>query len=159
MSVLRIFRKQTWRTYHSKFFVYCGSKHRGVFEGTINGAFLFPFRKLNILNHSVRYLFYWPCSLSFRLEASKRIRFSILLSAFSANFYLAAILITVCFAYACFLCLYVFLPSKQPSEPMFALSSWHYFKLQIFYNYNLFRRVLPFLTQRMGAIEGQIMMI
>ena len=39
---------------------------------------------------------------------------------------------------------------------MFVLSSWHYFKLQFFYNYNLFRRVLPFLTQNLGAIECQI---
>ena len=41
---------------------------------------------------------------------------------------------------------------------MFVLSSWHYFKVQFFYNYILFRRVLPFLTQRMGAMECQIMM-
>ena len=40
---------------------------------------------------------------------------------------------------------------------MFVLSSWHYFELQFFYNYNLFRRVPPFLTQRVGAIECQIM--
>ena len=40
---------------------------------------------------------------------------------------------------------------------MFVLNSWHYFKLHFLYNYNLFRRVLPFLTQRMGAMECQIM--
>ena len=39
---------------------------------------------------------------------------------------------------------------------MFVLNSWHYFELQFFY-YNLFRRMLPFLTQRMGAMECQIM--
>ena len=62
---------------HSKFFVYCGSKYRGVFEGTINGAFLFLFRKLNIFNHSFRPIsFLLMTSLSFRLEASKPSRFS-----------------------------------------------------------------------------------
>ena len=40
---------------------------------------------------------------------------------------------------------------------MFVLSSWHYFKLQFFYNYNLLRRVLPSLTQTMSAMECQIM--
>ena len=41
---------------------------------------------------------------------------------------------------------------------MFVLNPWHYFKLQFLYNYNVFRRVLlPFLTQRMGAMECQIM--
>ena len=38
---------------------------------------------------------------------------------------------------------------------MFVLNSWHYFKLQFLYYYNLFRRVPPFLTQRMGAMECQ----
>ena len=33
---------------------------------------------------------------------------------------------------------------------MFVLNSWHYFKLQFLCYYNLFRRVLPFLTQRMA---------
>ena len=33
---------------------------------------------------------------------------------------------------------------------MFVLNSWHYFKLQFLHYYNLFRRVLPFLTQRMA---------
>ena len=131
--VFHIFWKQTWRTYHSKFFIYCGSKHWGVFQGTSNGAFIFPFCKLNIFNHSVRYLFNWPCPLSFRLEASKRSRSSILLAAFLANFHLTAILVTACFAYACFLCLHIFPPSKQPSEPHVRIK--------------LFRRVLPFLTQ------------
>ena len=40
---------------------------------------------------------------------------------------------------------------------MFVLCSWHYFKLQFFNNYNLLCRVLPFLTQRMDAMERQFM--
>ena len=40
---------------------------------------------------------------------------------------------------------------------MFILSSWYQLKLPFFYNYNLFRRVLPCLTQRVGVIECQIM--
>ena len=64
---------------HGEFFVYyCGSKHRGVFEGTINGAFLFLFRKLNIFNHSFRpiSLLLMTSPIFFRLEASKPSRFS-----------------------------------------------------------------------------------
>ena len=63
---------------HGKFFAYCGSKHRGVFEGTINGAFLFLFRKLNIFNHLFRPISFllMTSPLSFRLEASKPSRFS-----------------------------------------------------------------------------------
>ena len=63
---------------HCKFFVYCGSKHRGVFHGTINGAFVFLFGKLNFFNHSFRPISFllMTSPLSFRLEASKRSRFS-----------------------------------------------------------------------------------
>ena len=58
----------------------CGSKHGGVFQvqGTVNGAFPFPFRKLNVFNHSFRPISFLLMTslLSFRLEASKRSRFS-----------------------------------------------------------------------------------
>ena len=62
-----------FRNKHGEFFVYCGSKHRGVFQGTINGAFIFIFRKLNIFNHSFRPISFllMTSPLSFRLEASK----------------------------------------------------------------------------------------
>ena len=58
---------------------------------------------------------------------------------------------------AFFVYIFSFLRQSNLQNLMFVLSSWHYFKLQFFYNYNLFRRVLPFLTQRMGAIECQIL--
>ena len=63
---------------HDKFFVYCcESKHRGVFQGTIYGAFLFPFRekKKNQPFRPILFLL-MPCPLYFRLEASRRSRFS-----------------------------------------------------------------------------------
>ena len=146
---------------HGKFFVYCGSKHRGVFQGTINGAFLFLFHKLNILNHSFRPIpFLLTTSpLSFRLEASKRSRFS------NSSFGTSGLLLLgggLKNSVSPMLASFVYMFSSHQSKPLephvrIKLLTLLQASISFYYRYNIFRRVLPFLTQRTGAMECQIM--
>ena len=113
----------------SSFVYYCGSKHRGVFQGTINGSFLFLLRKLNIFNHSFRSIPFllMTSPLSFRLEVSQRSRFSNSpFGIFSGLLLLGGRFNNSVSPMLAFF-VYMFFPSIKVNlqNLMFVLNSWH----------------------------------
>ena len=123
---------------HTSFGIGCGSKPWRVFQGTINGAFLFPFVNEIISAISCNDFFSAATSsfVSPRSEAGfLNTLFGVSVCLIHTNFYLTAHLTNTLFRLRLLSLSYTrydaFLQSNYDLQNiMFVVNSWHYFKLQ-----------------------------